>query len=293
MSKNFNRKERIIMTMVIIFLNILRQLKFYFQKIFRRDIRNNLNRSSYDNLKPNKTCFVLGNGPSLKLINPAKLIEQEIFAVNFFYKNKWFKKLKSVNFLFTDPAFFNDCTKQKLSKLAIKEILTLSHYESVKKIIIPIHRKEQWLKQFDDDIPGEKMRYYYASIEFHGGKLKLPKPHHNFYKGQTVIINALLYAMSVGYKKIYLLGVDMTGFLEQYQEDSNFQEHSYNKSNTHIDYIDMSSEDNEFNLKIHGKMFEEFKYLKRIAKQNNIQIFNATPGGALDIFERVNFENIT
>lgn len=292
MSKRLNRKERIVITFIIILINFFREFKFFFQKIFLKNLRNDLKRISSNSLMQNKTCFVIGNGPSLKLINHNRLVEEDVFVVNFFFNNSWFKKLKSVYYLFTDPAFFNDCTKQRLSNLALKEISDLFNNKSIKKIIIPIQRKKQWLKQFDYNIPEEKMRYYYSSLEFHSGKLKLPKTNQNFYKGQTVIINALLYAMSLGYNKIYLIGVDLTGFLAQYKNSPDIQEHSYEKTDSQIDYIDMSSEDNEFNLKIHGKMFEEFKYLKNIAKSNRIEIFNATPGGALDVFERIDFEKI-
>lgn len=297
MSEKFQRKERIIMSVILIFLNFYRNLKFIIVKIFNRELRVELKKNDNDCFNDNLNsksdlCFVLGNGPSLKKINHDKLINQDVFAVNFFFNNDWFKKLKSVNYFFTDPAIFGDCNKQKLSEIAINDIAKLLDNKSVKRIIIPYQRKKQWLRIFGGVSGMDKMRYYYSNNEFVFNNLKFLKPSDNFYKGQTVVINALLYAMALGYKKIYLLGIDLTGFLEKYELNSNFQEHSYRKSKSQIVHIDMSSEDNEFNLKIHGKMFEQFKYVKKIAEKNNIKIFNATPGGALDVFERINFEKL-
>ncbi|MDA9551195.1 alpha-2,3-sialyltransferase, partial [Flavobacteriaceae bacterium] len=233
-----------------------------------------------------------GNGPSLKRINNNMLINHDVFAVNFFFNNEWFNKLRSVFYFFTDPAIFGDCNKQKLSKQAINEINNLINNTSVKRIIIPFQRKKQWLQSFRSSKDTDKMRYYYSNLEFLSRNTELTLPNGNFCKGQTVVINALLYAMALGYKKIYLLGVDMTGFLVEYEQNSNFQEHSYEKTGSQIEYIDMSSEDNEFYLKIYGKMFEQFKYIKNIADRNNIKILNAAPGGALDVFDRVDFEKI-
>lgn len=39
-------------------------------------------------------------------------------------------------------------------------------------------------------------------------------------------------------------------------------------------------------------LWENYKAVKRIAEQNDIKIYNATVGGALDVFPRVDYNDL-
>ena len=100
------------------------------------------------------------------------------------------------------------------------------------------------------------------------------------YGGRTVTYSMLQVAAYMGFKNIYLLGVDFS-----WGED---------KKGTHF-YND-EDESTELRVKEATKYKDEIEHAyvsaKRYADNNNIRIVNATRGGKLEVFERVNFDEL-
>ena len=78
----------------------------------------------------------------------------------------------------------------------------------------------------------------------------------------------------MGFKEIYLLGADCS--------------YSDGKKNHFIDYMKYNSDQ----FSDGSQMFEAYKVAKKYADKNNIKIYNATRGGKLEIFERVDFDQL-
>lgn len=92
------------------------------------------------------------------------------------------------------------------------------------------------------------------------------------YGGGTVTYTCIQLAVYLGFKEIYLLGVDC-----KYEYKSN-ENHFYK----------VASED-KFEHNTDG-MIKAFESAKKYADAHGIKIYNATRGGALEVFDRVDFD---
>ena len=76
-------------------------------------------------------------------------------------------------------------------------------------------------------------------------------------------------------------------------------EHGYkNSGNSVIEQLDVQASKDIMNEKLRikllqvYKMFNQYHFLQRVAIDRGIEIYNATLGGALDEFERVNLSDV-
>lgn len=93
------------------------------------------------------------------------------------------------------------------------------------------------------------------------------------YDGYSITYSLIQIAVYLGFKEIYLLGCDCG-----YSGDKHhFVEHGVKDP-----YFDSACE----------RMFFSYRYAKRYMDTHDVKIFNATRGGALEIFLRVNLEDI-
>ena len=106
------------------------------------------------------------------------------------------------------------------------------------------------------------------------------RPSLGVYDYYSVTQECIYYAILMGYKEIYLLGSD-NNYLGKKQHFSNDTKDSSIK--------DISTERALLSQNANNYGYE---YLKRIAEYHGVKIFNATRGGALEIFPRVDLENV-
>lgn len=107
---------------------------------------------------------------------------------------------------------------------------------------------------------------------------------------QSVSIMALLISIYMGFEEIYLLGCDHDWILHL-NESSHFyneKKHALNQKG----YNEWFGNDLEYYCQSYVNLWRAYKRVYAIAQDNSIKIYNATPGGLLDIFPRVNYENI-
>jgi hypothetical protein len=92
--------------------------------------------------------------------------------------------------------------------------------------------------------------------------------------GYTVTYVMLQIAAFMGYKKIYLLGVDCN--------------YKYGGTNN---YFGSASEPDTFPHNISG-MLQAYQSAEEYSRSHGFRIYNATRGGALEVFERVDFDSL-
>lgn len=94
------------------------------------------------------------------------------------------------------------------------------------------------------------------------------------YTGLTVTYTCLQLAVYMGFRNIYLLGVDCN-----YVNGSR-QNYFFNSSEAdHMDHND-------------GGMILAYRAAMKYADENGVKIYNATRGGMLEVFERVSFDSL-
>ncbi|MEH7386550.1 hypothetical protein V7147_14245, partial [Bacillus sp. JJ1521] len=94
------------------------------------------------------------------------------------------------------------------------------------------------------------------------------------YDGYSITYSLIQIAVYMGFKEIYLLGVDCN-----YPKNMNHHFKEYG----HVDPTFLSARD---------KMISAFNEARKYANRNNIKIYNATRGGMLEVFERVDLDEV-
>ena len=291
----FGRREEVAMLVVNSIDNIRREIKYYFHRLFSKNLRKELNRTkSLCNKHKGERCFIVGNGPSLKHHDLSHLTDEFVFTVNLMMKSDDFKTFNSNYHLFVDPIVFelDPNVKEEKEKIDIIDGTFKSNPDLT--YIIPYRRRENFIKLF----PNHKFNFIYNYKTF-TPQLKKTSQLHSITPGfQNVIVYAINTAIYMGFKEIYLIGVDMTGFLEhfEYNKVNNQWGHSYTKTEDEIAFIletlKKNNYDNEFYLKTYGKTLEHLKIMQNNAKAKNVKLINASQHGAIDFLPRVDYEKI-
>lgn len=234
----------------------------------------------YKNVHYNQRCFIIGNGPSLTPEDLEKIKYEKTFAANRIYliygKTNW------------RPTYYL-CQDRQL-------IQTLKEYycSCTEKVFLGY----QALYEYGINYPD--VNYYLCdnrecnhnsnSLEFSD------KTDQSIIDGGSVLYSAIQLAVYMGFKEIYLLGVD-----------HNFS-HTLDKNRRIIEHTDVEKDYFDDRYKDAFKKFEEkgkiyaapdkemidcaFKTARDYCDTHGIKIYNATRGGKLEIFERVNFDDI-
>lgn len=213
----------------------------------------------FHNVHKGKRCFIVATGPSLKIEDLDMLAAHgEIcFSMNTIFKAFTETKWRP------DYYFLGDFT----------------HWANYKKDVLQMQVKEKFIP---DSIIGEDDQEIMESVNiFHDlcendFKTELLKFSDDFskgsYSGATIIYSILQLAAYMGFSKIYLLGVD---FNYVYGGKNNH----FNKESK-ADYEDHCVDE----------MLLAYRSAKQYTDVHDIKIFNATRGGKLEVFERVNFD---
>lgn len=216
-------------------------------------------------------CFIIGNGPSLKASDLDKLKNSFSFAANFIYK------------IFTE-------TDWRPSYYSIADLNFINNFEDkIKSISIVqsfcIHSATSLQKTIPDFCSVEAIHEYYypnmPSISTDASK--------GVYGGGTVTYSNIQLAMHMGFSEIIIIGLD----------------HNYSNvkmPNGEIIKTDCKKDhfhaDNEDKLKHFTGIAELYRLTLAYEKareygdENGIKMLNATRGGKLEVFERVDFDTL-
>ncbi len=148
-----------------------------------------------------ETCYILGNGPSIKNLDVTLLKGKHTFAVNGFYESPLYDKL--------EPQFY--CVYDKFEFANRTEVLQKMVDENNRSMTFLFNRRAI------GKIKNDKNCYYvYSTI--------LPTTHNNSYdltKNANTFINVLgfcvMCAIFMGFKRIVLLGNDFSRFASRKQ----------------------------------------------------------------------------
>ena len=218
-------------------------------------------------------CFIIGNGPSLDVKDLDRIYEKGMisFATNrvfkIFEKTKW----RPTYYASEDILLMQDAQK------VIEEM-------NVKGRFIPINLK--WYEGID--IPNAD--YFYIEYqdpmkETYGLSLDIP---HNIRCRGTVTITCLQLAIYMGFSEIYLIGVDL-GFGRMIEKQGNVVIDNTIKNHFAEDY-DKGIFDQGFHVDEATEAYMDVENLSR--KLRTFKVYNATRGGKLEVYERVDVDSI-
>lgn len=107
---------------------------------------------------------------------------------------------------------------------------------------------------------------------------------------QSVTVMALMVAIYMGFKEIYLLGCDHDSILH-INESRHFYPETANAL-VRSGYTEWFQQDLEEQFLDYISLWKEYKLIQKIADVNGVFIGNATEGGLLDVFPRIEYKSL-
>lgn len=225
-----------------------------------------------------KRCVIIGNGPSLNRCDLSRLREEFTFGVNgIFYKTEEMG-FKPTFYVVEDSHVIED------------NIEAINAYECDYKYFPAVFKgkvkrgKNTYFFEYDCGFYQRSSVYYnIPRFSFDAAKA--------IYAGQTVTYTNLQLAVFMGFVEIYLVGVDFS--------------YSVPKTTEIIGDTYISNEDdpNHFHPAYFGKgkkwhdpkldrVLMNFHHAKALTDSLGVRIFNATKGGELELFPRVDYDSV-
>lgn len=223
----------------------------------------------FKDIHKGERCFIIGNGPSLRADDLDKLIGEYTFAVNRIYlifeKTDW------------RPSYY-----------AIQDQnLANRYYDEIVNLDLPVKFVS---KKMENLIQGGKGRiYYYNYVRrlFDGSSPEFSDdPSKETFEGGTVTYLCLQLATYMGFSEIYLIGND---FDYSVSKDSNGVKVSNVKDYFSDAYI--SPKENRFLPRLDLCQIG-FEYAFEYLSKRDVKVYNATRGGKLEVFPRVDFDEL-
>lgn len=230
-----------------------------------------------------RRCFVIGNGPSLARQDLAPLGDEVTIVMNAFHRHPIVKTgWRPTVHCMADPATAYD---QEVGLEFLRESTSVS---------AEIHLFPTGVRNVIEEhglLPGERVRYvdFSRDISVYSPRrlpsLTEPLP----YMSNTAHLSIAV-AMYLGCSPIYLLGLDHD-WLAHRGIDRHFYAHQGAEAQKgglwdlrRFSYLQMM----EFTIAV----YRDYMWLKQIAEHNGIEIYNATGGGFLDVFDLANYAEL-
>ena len=229
----------------------------------------------FKNMYAGRRCFVIGNGPSLNKQDLSPLANEITIAMNQFNKHPIIEEWKPTMFCMAEPA--DNWDWRRLPSFLEKLDAQAYFYRIEYKQIFDEHKY----------VDPEKVFY----LKTYGGLHSWPSGRLSFDLTKCIpgcrstAHMAIMVALHAGCSPIYLLGLDQT----IYQQGGLTQAHFYPEEVRESVAPVRSQID-----RLEGTLstFRSFEALRKMAARDGRAIFNATAGGVLEVFERVNYEDI-
>lgn len=250
----------------------IRQLYNKFVVIKKRiKLKQKLKRSNkkilkFKNLHYGERCFIIGNGPSLRIDDLEKIKDEYSFASHRIYKlfdqTQWHPTYYCAQDLRLIDSSHDEIDAMQISNKFIA------------------YCQERELDYFDNAIFVRLLiEDFYPNLpNFSQNPIK------GIYEGFTVTYMCLQLAFYMGFSEIYLLGMDHQYSIERFVDG---QIVINNGIQDHFD-----ANDKVTNYPQPEKSTLSYQAAKKNCDMNNIKIFNATRGGKLEVFPRINFDTL-
>lgn len=218
-----------------------------------------------------KRCFVIATGPSLRMEDVEKLKDEVTIGMNSFYRGFDKTDFRPSYYIALDPDVQNsllDNYNGEISDLAKEKVLMNSIVKDRVPGVdyLPYCYQNHWFNIFNDKFDYSKNLKYTNDMLF------------GIYDKYTVTNAAIDLAIHLGCKEIYLLGVDCN-----YSGPAKY----FVKPST-----DTFTPDEMQAFLQQKAMMTGYRFMDQETKKRGFKIFNATRGGMLEEFERVDFDTI-
>lgn len=236
------------------------------QKLFEKNVTFcNQQIRQYQNRHQNQRCFIVATGPSLSTKDLDKLKQHGEVCIsmnriyNIFERTEW----RPDYYVIEDTIMIEDLRREIADlDLPVKFVPSVPtcfwNQNNIKNAV------QYELALLDN---GEDMPLFSSKAE------------KCVYEGSTVTYACIQMAAYMGFLDIYLLGVDFNYSNDLYDEKNHFQGYQSDKRV-------------RLNAVSPKRMEAAYRCARNYAEENEIHIYNATRGGKLEVFERVEFDDL-
>ncbi|WP_286755082.1 6-hydroxymethylpterin diphosphokinase MptE-like protein [Roseivirga sp. UBA838] len=223
-------------------------------------------------------CFIVGNGPSLNKLDLGKLKDEYSFGFNgIFYKTKDDGFIPTF-YMVEDTAFLND------------NIQEVNAYKANYKFFPSLYKRK--VKRDNCTYFFNMNRSFYEeSSEFFEFPQFSPNVAQRAFCGQSVTMISLQFAYFMGFKEVYLIGMDFSYTIPK--EDSikgnKITSAGDDINHFHKDYFGKGKVWHD--PKLHN-VLKYYKLAKTVYENDGRSIFNATAGGKLEVFPRLDYDTL-
>jgi hypothetical protein len=224
--------------------------------------------SRFKDIHKGKRCFIIGNGPSLKMEDLDKLKNEYTFAANKIYIAFEDTDWRPVYYCIQDFEMIREDYSDIMTK-----VKSATRFIAGNHLIVQKDKLKDWIYFFLD------VRGYYR--KFPPFSKDISK---QIFEGCTVTYANMQLAVYMGFKEIYLLGVDFS-----YAGSTSEQTKNY-FSDKYMGNKEFGKNYNPPNIE---KSLMAYKSARKYADKHGIKIYNATRGGKLEVFDRVDFDSLT
>jgi hypothetical protein len=234
-------------------------------------------------------CFILGTAPSINNQDLSYLKNEIVIPLNFFYLHDKYKTIKPSYHLITSIVGHSCFLPKK--EAHEKRIKTFNQIEE------SVSKKTNLLLNFKDYTFIKKHHFLKKhSIFFLGTSANIEnllnrKIDISKEASQSIqsLVTAIEVAMYMGFKSIYLLGIDHNYYFPKYIESKNPENPYFFTTQT------IKSPKRKFKItdrKYLVALWHQYHVLKKYAEKHNITIKNANPKSLLDVFPFTTFESL-
>ncbi|OUO38217.1 glycosyltransferase [Flavonifractor sp. An306] len=216
-------------------------------------------------------CFIVATGPSLSVKDVEMLKDEITFSVNGIFKMYKNTSWRPTYYALCDPYVYIDYIKKGY-------IINLDEF-SKEENFFPTRLKKE-LQKYNAGKKTIQIPFCYLNhllsdkaVKFHYSD----DPVWGYYNMRTVACYCANLAQHMGFTEIYFLGTDCDYI-------TNGQHFSDEKSPNLLEYNQLK--------KAQELLIDAFSFLKKEMDKRGIAVYNATRGGALEVFPRVELEKV-
>ena len=244
-----------------------------------------------------KRCFVVGNGPSLNQMDLNKLEGEYVFCTNAFFL--MFPRIS------WRPQYFT-CVDTRVLPDRAEGIIKMHEENPDMVLLFPqrvLNHETKEVARAIDIIPPAKNRFYFNQVVPNQNDLPFSafsiEAHNHVVQPYTVTVTALQLAVHLGFDEIYLIGCD-TNYVVP---DTVLKEGNDPKLGKFLFTSTKDDDPNHFcpeyfgqgrkwhNPQVHN-MIWHYEMAHEATALYGRHVYNATVGGKLEVFPRVDFEEL-
>lgn len=234
-----------------------------------------------------KRCFILGCGPSVNGQDLSKLAGEFCISVSNFFVHKDFKRIKPAYHVFAQS---HEPITEEDMVVWLKD--AEKHMPSGQEIVMSAVDKDIVDK---NALLEDQGVYYYIADQRSGRGIKRIDFTKKTPFVKTIVHQAIYLALYSGAKEIYLLGCDHSWIMHPgqgqhfYNENQNILAKTIEREKRNLRGAEMNMEGQFLSYLL---LWETYKKIRNLAQKHDVKIWNATPGSLLDIFPKVDLEEI-